>query len=644
MAYPDYSIVIISVTANGVTTDYASAFYNEQLAQKFYDKAISEGKRAFYFEKPTPSKFARNDAQPLKQNTEAGLENAPVPSLEDNSQPVQSLGEIAEEVYNSAEKTFTDAVGTIRTFQRFQIEVAKKYFDTFHIGPFKFFRKVFNRIVNEPAEVVVAIEIITNKKITVKHDGNGGFNIVVEKLFPDKGETLLDDGGQILITLSEVTSVIVIGQKQLKKVFGGASISDFVSTVINNYIAEGTIVYETDYKIYRSDGSGWVTVENKEQDPEDPEDPEDPNPPTDPGCPDAGLEFSRNFIQDLVYPIVTDTGLETYAVVGTQYDVVTVTDDCGLSPSVLNVYKISGTTVYEDDATWWKSNGEGGVYTQSKPVEPPDDNGDGDGGGDPDPDPDPECPQEGTEIGRQEIETQNGTWDVAGYSGSYLATTVFRKTYADGYCSSYEGSDEYEYMPADEVIANVTEGQASYVVYATGNGNWTYSTTWNDQGDDWGVNTNEDTPDGNYDFPNADCPPAGSFKVMGGSIVGSRRERLVTVPLPSGVYLHSITALGGAMPPNSLTVRTGDQWFGRFVADGNCNWTSEAPNIPATWKSPNVCFPSGYYSNKHTIVPNQYLWVFSEFDKIEGNVKKFKAYRAYVYHDGEGNVSIQQAG
>ena len=58
MAYPDYSIVIISVTTGGVTTDYASAFYNEQLAQKFYDKAISEGKRAFYFEKPTPSKFS----------------------------------------------------------------------------------------------------------------------------------------------------------------------------------------------------------------------------------------------------------------------------------------------------------------------------------------------------------------------------------------------------------------------------------------------------------------------------------------------------------------------------------------------------------------------------------------------------------
>ena len=642
MAYPDYSIVIISVTTGGVTTDYANAFYNEQLAQKFYDKAISDGKRAFYFEKPTPSKFARNDAQPLKQNTEAGLENAPVPSVEDSSTPVQSLGEIAEEVYNSAEKTFTDAMGTIRSYQKFQIEVGKRYFDTFWVGPFKFYKKIFNRVVNEPAEVVVAVDIITNKKLTVKHNGSGGFNIEVEKLFPDKGETLIDDGVQILITLVEDYSVIGIGQKYMKKTFGGTSIADFVLTEINEYIAEGNIVYETDYKIYRSDGNGWVTVENKEQPPVDPEDPDDEDDNYNP-CPSAGSEFSRNWIQDLMYPIVTDTGLETYVQIGQQYDVITVNSDCGLDSNVLNIYSASGTIVYETDANWYKSNGEGGVNTESKPTEPPDGDG-GDGGGDGGTDEEPECQQAGTEIGREQVETNEGTWNVAGYSGTYIASTVFRKTFADGYCSTYDGNDEYEYMPANEIIANISEGQLSYVVYATGNGNWSYDATWNDSGDDWGANNDTDTPDGNYDYPSSPCDEAGAFKSMGGSIVGNRRQRIISVALPANVYTTSITSLGGAMPPNTLSVRTGDQWFGRFVADGNCNWLPETPNIPATWQRPNVCFPAGYYSNKHTVVPNPSIWVFSEFDKIEAGQKKFKAYRAYVYHDGEGNVSIQQAG
>ena len=260
MAYPDYSIVIIAVTENGVTTDYANAFYNEQLAQNFYNKAIGEGKRAFYFEKPQPSKFARNDAQPLKVNTEAGAENTPTQAMDAGEE--QDLGEIAEEVYNSAEKTFTDAVGTIRTVQRFQVEVAKRYFDTFYVGPFKFFKKVFNRLVNEPAGTDVAIETITNKKITIKHDGNGFFTYSEEKLWPNKGE--IEDSEPAPVYFQIEGNQVPAGTRVVRKTFGGRFAQDFEMEFVLTAIPEGLIIFETESTNYFSDGEGWYYSQPKE--------------------------------------------------------------------------------------------------------------------------------------------------------------------------------------------------------------------------------------------------------------------------------------------------------------------------------------------------------------------------------------------
>jgi hypothetical protein len=343
-----------------------------------------------------------------------------------------------------------------------------------------------------------------------------------------------------------------------------------------------------------------------------------------------------------MYPIVTDTGLETYVQIGNQYSVNKVDEDCGTSPSVINVWVASGTTVYESENTWWKSNGNGSVYTQQKPTEepPPDEGGDNGGGTEPE---NPSCQQEGTEIRTSVLQSDTAYWELAGHSGSYVSSVTTVKFYADGTCGEYQGTPDQNYIPEGQVIETFTEGTMSYTVFATMYGNWTHysSPTWDDSGDDWGPNNNSDTPDGNYDFPTADCEPAGRYKVMGGSIVGSRRERIITVPLPQGVYVSSITQLGGAMPSNTITVRTGDQWSNRFIADGNCGWNPEVANAPSTWLNPNVCFPAGYYVNKHTIQPNPQVWVFSEYDKTEAGVKKFKAYRAYIYHDGNGNVTIQ---
>ena len=98
------------------------------------------------------------------------------------------------------------------------------------------------------------------------------------------------------------------------------------------------------------------------------------------------------------------------------------------------------------------------------------------------------------------------------------------------------------------------------------------------------------------------------------------------------------------MPPSSIEVWTGHQYFGRFLADGQCGWTPETPNVPETWRFPNICKQAGYYSNNKTIVANPHLWVLSEYKETKNNAKIFVPYRCYIYHDGQGNVSIQSAG
>lgn len=67
MPYPDYSIVIIEETTNGVTEANTVIFKKASDAKNLWRQAVDEGKRAFYYERPLPSSFRRNDSQPLSE-------------------------------------------------------------------------------------------------------------------------------------------------------------------------------------------------------------------------------------------------------------------------------------------------------------------------------------------------------------------------------------------------------------------------------------------------------------------------------------------------------------------------------------------------------------------------------------------------
>lgn len=67
MPYPDYSIVIIEETTSGVTEANTFVFKKSSDAKAVWKQAVDEGKRAFYYEKPQPSSFHRNDSQPFAE-------------------------------------------------------------------------------------------------------------------------------------------------------------------------------------------------------------------------------------------------------------------------------------------------------------------------------------------------------------------------------------------------------------------------------------------------------------------------------------------------------------------------------------------------------------------------------------------------
>ena len=260
MAYPDYSIVIISVTTNGVTTDYASAFYNEQLAKKFYTKAINDGNRAFYFEKPKPSKFTRNDAQPLKINTEAGAENNPISEVSTE----QKVGEVMEFIRNGTPVIMIgNALGVQEEVDSQLATLGERTYEIW-----KNFNNFLRRAVGMETFTPYGTPVLTitksNKRVTWKADGLGQFVLIpdIEKIWPDKDET--EDSGTTQVIFQIDGYSINVGTKIVRKTYLGLSATSFTSEDIYNYIEDGTIVLETDSKIYRSDGNGEATPEDKD--------------------------------------------------------------------------------------------------------------------------------------------------------------------------------------------------------------------------------------------------------------------------------------------------------------------------------------------------------------------------------------------
>jgi hypothetical protein len=65
MAYPNYSIVVVETTVNGVTESETKIYESVLEANRAYQNALNAGNRVFIYEQPEPTKYARNDLQPF---------------------------------------------------------------------------------------------------------------------------------------------------------------------------------------------------------------------------------------------------------------------------------------------------------------------------------------------------------------------------------------------------------------------------------------------------------------------------------------------------------------------------------------------------------------------------------------------------
>lgn len=352
MAYPDYSIVIISVTENGVTNDYAHSFFNDELAKSYYTKAVSEGKRAFYYERPKATRFVRNDSQPLKANTEKGLENQPVASVDGGEE--QDAGELSEEILVNAQHIFEDSLKQVRTLNKVQIYVAKKYWDIVWVGPFKFIKKVFNRIVYEPSGLVIGTEIVTNKKITWKHDGSGGVVFTVEKLWFDKDEIswtppLTENPIQVVTDIEGNT--VSLGTKRNKKVHDGTPTGGVV-TEVYTWVPAGFIIYisQSSNLDYLSNGDGTYSSRDRGNT----------------NCDPIGTVYSQISQNDIMYNLQNVGGPELQVKIGDILLELVADGECGENEASRTIYYTAGVTVHEDETYAYQTIGNGGVIQRPR--------------------------------------------------------------------------------------------------------------------------------------------------------------------------------------------------------------------------------------------------------------------------------------
>lgn len=651
MAYPDYSIVIISVTTNGVTTDFAQSFFNDELAKKYYKQAVADGKRAFYYEKPRPTRFVRNDDQPLVANTEKGLENVPLAA----GGAEQKIGEIAEDI-----RRWTAPIAIANAFgvqEQLDAKLFKLGEETYGIwkGFNNFLRRALIGTTYTQYGQVVFQVTISNKRVTFRADGNGEFIVPpeIDKLWPNEGEITwtppLDQSGiEVMIQPIGVPIALPIGIKRNKKVHDGTQVGG-TTTEEYTYVPAGLSIYETETKIWRSDGAGWYTLSEKEV--------------TQPPCPNIGAELSRNFIQDIVYPIVLSDGLTEYVNIGQKYEVVTVGQNCEDVNGVLDTISPNGTIVFETETTYYKSNGEGSVYEEAKPTDGGGDNGgDNGGGGEP-----PSCPPAGEFIRKEIINDSMGqsTWSVGGQTGSYAAYKVVRDITADGNCGEQDGEQYDEFIEEGTTIAEFVDAnnEYEYVVFAASSGSYDYYATPIDNytGSDDGsyVTYDPDLEGGGVQYPegptNEPCPPAGQYTIgtSGGYIIkltsnSMLKDNKKTFVLPSHgeygqlYYAASITATA------KTDVYRGQKWEGRELPDGNCGFVPEDPNnIGTTLYPKNINVPAGYYYNgwgKNNVGPTAARFGLQRYvgkDTLGNDV--FKTVFVYVRADGQGGITVSNA-
>lgn len=601
MAYPDYSIVIICVTEGGVTTDYAKSFFTKALAEKYYRKAVSEGKRAFLYEKPQPTKFRRNNAQKIAISTEKAAFALAVttPSSGDTS---GTTAIVKEAVHKFASFQIDTAFGILETIQTANFKIGEKVYEVYD-NAFNKFRKFIGWEYNAINSVAATLTI-SNKQIVIKHNGSGGFLApVITKLWPNKDEFVDEQPVPVMISIGTNNATQVqVGLKTVRKTYDGTQYGTPTQENFFMWVPAPTSLLIQDEIEYLSDGEGWYTTRDVSPDS---------------NCDPVGT----------VYSLVSTTPITTnlsqhgseYAnitvVVGDEYVELVADGVCGEQEATRQEYLPHGTIVYENDTDWFKKSvGNLDTYKESKnPVDPNDPNDPQDPPADPDIDPATGCAYYGVILSTSEVdgETVIGTDNQYG-EYSYIGSKKVTDTIANGNCGNFEGEERIEWTPVGTVYGERTDeidddgdGQTETVTLtqiADVNGGYTILRStderpYDPETDGDSGEEQDPTPEGGTNPPSdpcanlPECPPcpegpAGTYrKTPAGAFVGTKvttEHRRFDIPLPAGFRVISTRTA-----PASKSFITGDRWSGRQISNGcGLGWTPEIAAEDSTWSQP----------------------------------------------------------
>ena len=661
MPYPDYSIVIITVTEGGQTVNMTKAFYEKALAEKYYKKALEDGFRAYYFERPIPTKFAGNNEQPLVQNVEKQLIAQPVqtPTI---AGATGTPTTVKEDVLKATQFTVESAFGIIETVQTASFKTGEKVFEVLNNG-----LTSFRRFVGYEYSLAgtVAIDVTqSNKRVIIRHDGAGFFQTpVITKLWPDKDE--YEDMPPEPITTVIEGDTVTLGLKTIRKTYDGTQFNPPTQTEFTLWVNAGVSILVKGETEYLSDGEGWYTSR-----------PFNPNTNCDPD----GYFYSQ------VSTTPIKKALSGYGshlasmevTVGDEYVEIVADGECSEEERTRNEYLPLGTVVYEDEQYWYKTAGpdlQGDIYREAKDQNPEPE--------DPEIDPVTGCKKAGIIINTEETDDQM-TFGTDPQWGEYMyaSTVTVQDEIHDGYCGTAftPPRTEFKYQDGDFMGSKYLEGSEDALLIMTANstGGFTIrveSTNSGSTGEDpegqeseWDGSRSGDTNYEEPEFPETECnnPPKGEYRTTNaGRFVGSvctssdgngingSGYRHVQIPLDGVAAGWKIGASVTAATTKGIT--TGQRWKNRKISNGpKVNATDPCPedddednNASTCYSSPpnKVSFKSGtiaYWSYDGKPIPNNaggFFSVYRERTTDTTSLRRWESKEIYGKHDGMGGVT-----
>jgi len=652
VAYPDYSIVIISVTEGGVTTDYAKCFFNNALADKYYKQAVSEGKRAFYFDRPTPSRFERNDTQKLVVNSQKNLELQPVTTPSASGDQGSTI--TVKEAFSVATSIIVESnLKVIETIQTASFQAGEKVYEI-HDNLFTKIRK-FIGFEYKPYNTIAAELTHTNKRIVLRHNGSGFFLApTITKLWPDKDEYVDQQPVPFLIDIEG--AMVGDGLKTERRTYNGMQSDTGVVSYFYQYLPEDTLLFETiDFK-FLSDGAGWYTRlangggggggGNSYS-----------------NCDQEGTLYQEEIGNALNSGLTNDEGVYIPFVNGNATTLIKADGKCGTSQEPSVKWMEAGVAITEDFYYVYKHDGNGGYSRELQPnvadpeIPTPEDGHD----------PEKQCPPAGDIAGEEREYTQQEVIGNDERLGEYRYNPVvhIKVIMNDGECGTYVESERDEFVEAGIFIkTNYQESTGkTWIMVTDVNGGWgayeAFDTTETD-----GSNVPDPEPPPEEPTVVEPPPPPPEDPCTGGnpnSPTGTYRrkpngdfwgkfalgglKRKVTIGVPAGYQSSNIAGTGTG---TTWTFCTGQRWMDRQISKGSCEGWSNEPNASeSTWQQPAGAdcpsFPAGpALMGGQGGVANSNEEVIKVFYKLEAKVngvQTFSTKQFFPRHDGHGNVA-----